>query len=85
MVFVFDSNLDLYKTGEIRGRVVFEDPFLIVYCPDECQTQKMCDKAVDDSLVALKFILDLFVTIKIIKELLRTFYCFVGRWKYTQV
>ena len=36
-------------------RVVSEDPFLIVYCPDKYITQKMCNKAVDDSLAALKY------------------------------
>ena len=25
------------------------DPFLIEYCPDKYKTQRMCDKAVDDS------------------------------------
>ena len=36
------------------GRVVSEDPFLIVYYPDKYKTQRMYDKAVDDSLAALK-------------------------------
>ena len=39
-------------------RVVSEDPFLIVYCPDKYITYKMCDIAVDDSLAALKLIPD---------------------------
>ena len=30
-------------------RVVSENPFLIVYCPDKYVTQKMCDKAIDES------------------------------------
>ena len=30
---VFDSILDQYKTQEVCGRVVSEDPFFIVYCP----------------------------------------------------
>ena len=50
------------------GRVVSEDPFLIVYCPGKYKTQKMCDKAVDDSLAALKLIPDWFVTSKMIKD-----------------
>ena len=50
------------------GRVVSEDPFLIVYCPDKYKTQKMCDKAVDDSLAALKLIPDWFVASKMIKD-----------------
>ena len=40
------------------GRVVFEDPILIVYCPDKHKTQRMRNKAVDDSLAALKLIPD---------------------------
>ena len=35
-------------------RVVSEDPFWIVYCPDKYKTQRTCDEAVDDSLAALK-------------------------------
>ena len=53
------------------GRVVFEDPFLLVYYSDKYKTQRMCDEAVDDSLAllaALKLIPDWFVTTKMIKE-----------------
>ena len=38
--------------------VVSEDAFLIVYCPNKYITQKMRDKAVDDSLAALNLIPD---------------------------
>ena len=55
-------------------RVVSEDPFLIVYCPDKYKSQKMCDKGVDDSLAALKPTPDWFVTSKMIKELLTALY-----------
>ena len=48
------------------GRVVSEDRFLIVYCPDKHKTQRMCDEAVDDSLATLKLIPDWLVTSKII-------------------
>ena len=51
--FVFHSILDWY---EMYDSVVSEDPFLIVYCPHKYKTQRMCDKAVDDSLAALKLI-----------------------------
>ena len=27
-------------------RVVSGDPFMLIYCPDRCKTQKMCDEAV---------------------------------------
>ena len=39
-------------------RVVYENPFLIVYFPDKYTTQKMCDEAVDDCLAALKLFPD---------------------------
>ena len=48
-------------------RVVFEDPFTIVYCPDKYKTPKMLDKGVDDSVAALKCIPNGFVTGKMIK------------------
>ena len=50
-------------------RVVSEDSFLVVYCPDKYKTQRMCDEAVDGSLAALKLIPDWFVTSKIIEKL----------------
>ena len=53
---------------------VVSDPFLIVYCNDKYKTQKICDKAVDDSLAALKLIPDWFVTSKMIKELYTALY-----------
>ena len=68
--FVFDSILDQYKTQEICNRVVSEDPFFIVYCPDKYITQKVCDEAVDDSLATLKIIPEWFATSKMIKNLL---------------
>ena len=37
------------KLKKMCDRVVSENPFLIVYCPDKYVTQKMCDKAVDES------------------------------------
>ena len=48
--------------------VVSEDPFMIVYCPDKCKTQRMCDEAVDDFLAALKFVPDWCVTSKMIEK-----------------
>ena len=55
-------------------RVVSEYPFLIVYCPDEYKTQRMCDKAVDDSLASLKLIRDGFVTSKMITKIFTYLY-----------
>ena len=53
---------------EVCDRVVSEDLFLIVYYPDKCKSQIMCDKAVDDSLAGLNLIPDWFVTSKMIKK-----------------
>ena len=55
-------------------RVVSEYPFLIVYCPDEYKTQRMCDKAVDESLASLKLIRDGFVTSKMITKIFTSLY-----------
>ena len=55
-------------------RVVSEDPFLTVYCPDKYITQKMCDEDVDDSVVTLKRIPDWLVTSKMIKKLFTALY-----------
>ena len=51
------------------GRVVSEDRFLILHCLAKYITQKMCDKAVDDSLASLKRIPARLVTSRMIKEL----------------
>ena len=45
-------------------RVVSEDAFLTVYCIDKYKTQRMCNKAVDDTIGALKLISDWLVTSK---------------------
>ena len=41
-----------------------KNPFQIVYCPDNYKTQRMCDKAVDGCLAALKFICDWLLQVK---------------------
>ena len=46
------------------GRVVSDDPFLIVYYIN----QKTCNEAVDDSIATLKLIPDWFVKSKMIKK-----------------
>ena len=46
--FVFDSIPDLYKTQEMFDRVVSKHPFLIVYFPDKCITQRICNESGDD-------------------------------------
>ena len=58
----------------MSDKAVYEDPFLIVYCPDNYIIQKMCNEAVDDSVAVLKLIPDWFVSSKMIKKLLTTLY-----------
>ena len=50
-----------YKTQEIVGRAISDDPFMLVYCPDKYKTQIIYDECVDDCLAALKSIPNLFV------------------------
>ena len=66
--FGFDFVPDWYKTQKKCGRVVYENPFLVVYCPNKYISQKMCDEAVDDCLAALKFFPGWFVASKTIKK-----------------
>ena len=54
-------------------KVVSEDLFLIVYCPDKYKLRNVW-KAVDDSLGALKLIPNWFVTSKTIKKLFTSLY-----------
>ena len=69
MFFIFISISDRCKTQDICDRVVSENPFLIVYCPDKYETPRMCDEVVYDCLVASKFILDWLVTSKMLENL----------------
>ena len=43
-----------------------KDHFMLKHCLNRHKAQELCDKAVDDFLPTLKFILDWFVTNKII-------------------
>ena len=54
--------------------VASEDSFSIVYCHNKYKSQRMCDKAVDHSLAALKLIFDWIVTSKMIKVLFTALY-----------
>ena len=65
---------DKYKTQRMFHRVFYEDSFLIVYCPGKYINQTMCDETVDDSLAALKLILDQFVKSKMISKLFTALY-----------
>ena len=46
--------------------VVYKDPFILMYCPNKHKSQRLCDEAVDNSLAALKFIPDWFLTSKML-------------------
>ena len=37
-------------------RIVSENPFMIVYCPDRYQTQRLCDEAVHGCQAVLKLV-----------------------------
>ena len=41
---------------------------MLKYCLDRYNTERMCDKAVDDFLITLKFVTDWFVTSAAIKN-----------------
>ena len=47
-------------------KVLFKESFMLKYCLDRYNAQEMCHKAVDDYLLALKFIADWFVTNKML-------------------
>ena len=66
--FVFDSAPDQCKLQVLCDRVICEDPFIQIYCPDRYKTQKTSNEAVDDCLGALKFILDWSVTSKMFEH-----------------
>ena len=53
----------------MRDRVIFEDLFMLVYCPDRYKTQIICDEAAADCLAALKLLPDLFDTSKTLEKL----------------
>ena len=53
----------------MRGRVVSEDSFMIIYCLYKYETQIMRDEAVDNCLAALKFISGWFATSKMLEKI----------------
>ena len=67
--FEFDSVPDKNKTYRIRSLVLSLYFVFVVYCHYQYVTQEMYDEAVNDSLAALKLILNWFVTNKRIKNL----------------
>ena len=67
--FEFDSVPDKNKANGIRSLVLSLYFVFIVCCHYQYVTQEMCDETVNDSLAALKLILNWFVTNKRIKNL----------------
>ena len=54
-------------------KLVSNDPYMLKYCLDRYKTQEIGDKAVDVFLPTLKFVLDCFVTSKMIKNLMKKY------------
>ena len=59
---VFDFVSDLYKS-------VFKELFMLTYCLDIYKIQKISDKAVDAFLPTLNFVLDWYITSKMLEKL----------------
>ena len=56
----------------MKSMLLFLSP--LKYCHDRYNIQEMCNKAVDDFLPASKFVLDWFVSSKMIKTFLTALY-----------
>ena len=69
----FHSIPDQQEFQEMHNTVFSEDTSLKVYCPGKYKTQRMCDKAVEDFLAALKHVPDWFVRSEVIKSFLLLF------------
>ena len=70
MFYILDQN----KTKEMYNRIISDEPFSIRYVPDQYTSKKRCDEDADDCLPALKFVLDWFVTTKMIKKIFTALY-----------
>ena len=44
MLFVFVPILDLYKTQEMGDRVIYEDPFMLIFAPIDKKLRKCVKK-----------------------------------------
>ena len=51
-------------------RDVSEDAFMLIYCTNRYKTQRMCNKAANDCLAALKFVPDCLLQVKCSKILM---------------
>ena len=73
MFFVFHSRLIHINSRNLWQSCLWRT-FLIIHCSDKYKTQRLCDKAADDTLAALKLIPDCLVTKK---NDWKSFSCFV--------
>ena len=55
-------------------KVLSKGNFMLKFCLDKYRSQEMCNKAVAVFLPTLKFVPDLFVTSKMIKNLMLSYY-----------
>ena len=63
ILFLIDVRLKMYEKN------VSGDFFMLKYCHDRCKAQEMCDKTIDDFLLALKFAPDSLFTSEMIEKL----------------
>ena len=68
MPFAFDFVPDQYIIRWLCDKVVFEDSFIVKFCHDKYETQKIYDKAVDSYLLALKLVPDWFLSNNMIEK-----------------
>ena len=52
------------------GRVISEDPFMLLYCAHRCYTQRICDEAFNNFLATCKFFLIALLQVKCLKNLI---------------
>ena len=66
--------MNLRLKTQMCDKIVFDDHFDDQHCHDRSKIQKRCDKAVEDCLASLAFVLNWFVTSKILTKLLTALY-----------
>ena len=78
-VHALESVSDCYNAQEMCVKAVYSCPFVLYSAPDQCMTQEICDKAVDHFLSPLKFVPDLFISGKMIKNFHNALFAENGR------
>ena len=56
LVNTFFKNVFWYITQKIYERDILENPWMVVFVPDEYKTRKMCERAVDGYPWVLRFV-----------------------------